>query len=144
MHIPPRRPYTLIHQPAPGSLELRLFRSSCAEPHVVFQIARPDEPEVTGGRILAIDADQLDHIFQAARATAALPPPGAGLKERAHAHQLITDILGRTRPAALLAGQVMDALAEAGLNIVADPQLPADEARAALADRLHETGADRG
>lgn len=72
--IPPR-PYTLIYAPAPpNGLQLRLLRSALPEPGIVLEIARPDE-RLGSGRMLRIDAEDLDRIFAAAKATAALPPP---------------------------------------------------------------------
>ncbi|GAA3027415.1 hypothetical protein [Streptosporangium longisporum] len=69
----PARPYTLIYQPAPGGVELRLLRSALRQPGVVVEIAHPGEG-LTGGRMLRVDAEDLWRILAAAEATAALPP----------------------------------------------------------------------
>lgn len=71
---PPPRPYTLIYEPAPRSLQLRLLRSALPEPGVVFEIAWPHEP-LGGGRMIRVEGEDLDRIFAAAKATAELPPP---------------------------------------------------------------------
>lgn len=136
MRVIPRRPYTLIHQPAPGGLELRLFRSSLPEPGVVLQIAWPHEPKTLDGLAVTIAAAQLDLIVHAAHATAHLPPPGVGREEHTQALQIITNLLGGTRAAANLSVQILENLITAGLNIAADTNPPFDEARAVLAEAI--------